>query len=92
MSQNIIDEKEEIAFIQTRMMWLRKSVIKKILRFYTEQNIYWEDPIPTSHIDEMADKFNIPTAVLEELWEHQLDFLDSKGIVIDVDVPEVLGG
>jgi hypothetical protein len=92
ISQNInsnnlvIDPNEEIQFILDKCIEnnvdnsSRENVTRIVNLYYYELlNI---DPNPENHYSDMAATLNLDLNLIQKIWNYQLEFLDTKGLVV----------
>ena len=86
-NNTIIDPNEEIQFISDKCIEnnvnnsSRENVIRIINLYYDELlNI---DPNPENHYNIMVTRLNLDLDLINKIWDYQLQFLYTKGLVVD---------
>jgi hypothetical protein len=41
------------------------------------------DPNPVNHYNTMVTRLNLDIDLIQKIWEYQIQFLDSKGILVE---------
>ena len=83
----VIDSNEEIQFILDKCIennvnnCSRENVERVLNLYYNELNNI--DPNPENHYNTMVTRLNLDIDLIQKIWEYQIQFLDSKGILVE---------
>ena len=59
----------------------RENVENVLNLYYNELNNI--DPNPENHYNTMVTRLNLDIDLIQKIWEYQIQFLDSKGILVE---------